>query len=206
MLFRRLANILLLSNLGVDKIWNTVTKIKLATSLEDSGSCGNDCLFSDTVKLTQVKAVEKELKIKPSEVTFKNMTRDDLKTAAEMFVYLNSCPGSGALKLWFKSWDSFYNDLFKYQSPDRIILTLNRIIKTKSNNEQIKNFKGKAQKLFKKISRHLLLEYEKIQNLIPAVESNSSSVDNVDIQLKKEGNNLIVYYINSLIIQCLMYF
>ena len=136
-------------------------------------------------------------------LTFENMTRDDLKTAAEMFVYLNSCPGSGALKLWFKSWASFYNDLFKYQTPDRIILTLNRIIKTKSNNEQIKNFKGKAQKLFKKTSRHLLLGYEKIQNLIPAVESNSSSVD---FNLKREGDNLIMYYINSLIIQCLMYF
>ena len=191
--FVRLVNILLTTNLDTDTIWNAVKKVKQEISTADAESCETNCLYSDSVQVALVKAVENQLGVEFSEQRFKNTTVRHLEKAAEMFIYLNSCPGSGSLKLWFKSWSSFYDDLFRTKPPDEIILTLNRMMKNKS-------LEGEGPKLFRKTAALLSLKYEKIQNMFPKVQQNSfSKTDNYSIgninNFVKEGNksNVNVY-------------
>ena len=80
-------------------------------------------MLSNDVILSQVKAVEQILQIEPSLRINETLTNEELKTAAKMFLYLNICP------VPIKPWIVFYKDLFITQSPDQIILTLNRIMK-----------------------------------------------------------------------------
>ena len=126
------------------EVWNVVRKIKRETSLDMTCKThNNDALY--LYKLPQVKVVEEKLGIKPSDQRFINSTptADQLKTGAEMFIYLNICPGkldadsTIDLEHWFKSWFLFYTDLFMNQSPDNIILTLNRLMK--SNTQRYKS-------------------------------------------------------------------
>ena len=50
-----------------------------------------------------VDEIEKRMEIKSSEVIFKNISENDLKTAIEMFLYLNICP-SGKSRKFFKKY------------------------------------------------------------------------------------------------------
>ena len=97
------------------------------------------------------------------------MTREELQSSAEMFIYLIMCPE--ALVPWF----TYYKDLFLTKSVDQIILSLNRIMKTKST----QNMDAKvAENLLKRISNLMLLQFERIQNLLPGKNlRNGSSID-----------------------------
>ena len=79
---------------------------------------------------SQVAAVEHQLEFQSSEVRYDNITTDDLEVAAKIFIYLKNCPGDDDSRKWFQSWSNFYKDLFKTQTADQIILTLNRMMKT----------------------------------------------------------------------------
>ena len=117
------------------EIRTAVKLIKLKNSFDKD--CAFGFYYNENDKLSQVMAVEQQLNIDSSELRFKNITTKDLRNAAEMFIYLNTCPyaagpyirnyGNAALENWFKSWSLFYNDLFKTQTVDQILLTLNRI-------------------------------------------------------------------------------
>ena len=90
------------------------------------------------------------------------MTKENLITAAEMFIYLNTCPFDGDLQRWFLSWYNFYIDLFKYRPKDEIILTLSRLMNNRhsiSSNVQIWN-----EKLFQKSAIILSLKYDALNN------------------------------------------
>ena len=102
----------------MDTFWKAVKKVKFNATLNKA--CGKDGLYSD--KLILVKRVEKELQMNSSEVSFENMTAKNLKTAAEFFIYLNTCPHTSTLKSLFILWADFYADLFGKQSRDQIIL------------------------------------------------------------------------------------
>ena len=168
----RFANIFKLNNLSVDNIMNVVKTIKYESSLELN--C-YQTMLSDDVLLSQVKAVEQKLQIvMTSDQIMDAVQNDKLQKAAELFIYLNTCPDS-----WFKSWSSFYKDLFLTQSADKIILTLNRIMKTKtSQHEKDGKF---AEKLFKRTSKLLFLNFEKIQNLPPEKYFKNGSLENIKI-------------------------
>ena len=86
----RFANIFKLSNISVDKILSVVKAVKSETYIDLS--CYTN-LLSEESKLLQVKKVEEKLQQESSDQIIKNMTSEDLKTAAEMFIYLNMCPG-----------------------------------------------------------------------------------------------------------------
>ena len=120
-------------------------------------SCGHTILFEDSM-LTQVKAVEQILNIESTEQINDNLTHEELKTAAEMFLYLNTCPSL------FKSWILFYEDLFLTQSANKIILTLNRMMKTETSHD--KDGKLRAKKLLQRAAQLLSLQYEDIGNFI----------------------------------------
>ena len=113
---------------------NYTRKIKLETSLDD------DCYNFEP----QVLKIGQHLKINASDLRFENMTREDLKTAGEMFLFMKVCPSKT-----LKPWMVFYKDLFETQPLDQILLTLNRMTKgvKTSQNEY---FLILAQKLLRK--------------------------------------------------------
>ena len=83
-----------------------------------------------------VKNIEKALQIKTSESRIEDVAAQDLENAAQIVLYFSSCPKKSLLL--------FYMDLFQYQPPSQIVLTLNRIINGRSENE----LKTTAKKLF----------------------------------------------------------
>ena len=151
-------------------------KIKLGISLDTP--CGNGphvfkgyhgLYLEESDRIAPIASVEQKLGIQSSEERFQNVTREDLDTAANVFVYLIMCPE--AIVPWF----TYYNDLFLTKSVDQIILSLNRIMKTKST--QNMDAKG-AENLLKRISNSMLLQFERIQNLLPGKNlRNGSSID-----------------------------
>ena len=86
----------------------------------------------------------------------------------------------------------FYKNLFESQSPSKIILTLNRMMKS---NKKKGLLIGKSidEKLFKKLSTLLSLKYEEIQGILPIprrelnVSLSSSSGDQENLTLNAEG-------------------
>ena len=162
----RFANILNLNSVSVDNIQSVVKTVKaIRTSLEQS--CHNS--ISWTSMLSQVKAMEQMLHVESSEYINETLTNVDLKTAAEMFLYLNSCPSS-----WFKYWLPFYADLFQTQSAANIVLTINRILKKNIIGDDM--IYNNNKNIFTKITNLLELKYEEIQRLL------------LPDQVKKRGN------------------
>ena len=145
-----------------------VKTVRSETSLDLRCVKDNTMLHYDEA-LPQVKAVEQKLKIESSELINETWTNanEKLQTAGEMFLLLNSCPD-----FRFKSWSSFYNDLFLTQSADQIILTLNRMMKTDTSHAHDKDGKLRAEKLMKRASRVMSLHYEQIQGLRPVNSRN----------------------------------
>ena len=136
----RFANTFQLNSISVDNIQNVVKTVKSGTSLDLS--CIGDTILAQP--LYQVKAVEQMLQIESSEQINDTLTREELRTAGEMFLYLVSCPDKT------KPWIVFYKDLFQTQSPDQIILTLNRLMKG-SRTQTNEHFKELAEMLLKRI-------------------------------------------------------
>ena len=131
-------------------------KVKLETSLDTT--CDRTGWYYD--KLFQVAAVEEQLQIQSSENRFAKISLEDMNAAAEMFIYLNTCPRS------FKPWIEFYKYLFQTQSPNKIILSLNRIMKEALNQKDV-FLKKLAHNLFKRMTPLLSLKYEEIQSILP---------------------------------------
>ena len=117
-------------------------------------------MLDDDVMMSQVKAVEEMMQIESSEIIDESLTNEQLKTAAQMFLFLNTCPNTR----WFKSWFSFYKDLFLTKSADQIILTLNRMIKTETSHD--KAGKLRAKKLLQRNKSLLSLQFEEIGRLL----------------------------------------
>ena len=169
----RFANLIKLYNGSIDNILGVVTKIKYETPLDMS--CDNNNILSSDVRLSLVSAMEQILQIDPLN-QIEALTNEELQTAAEMFIYLNSCPTK-----WSKSWSSFYKDLFLTQPTNQIILTLNRMMKTEAS--QDKDGKILAEKLLRKSAKLLSLKYEMIQAYLPGQVSRNESVKNFTISI-----------------------
>ena len=121
----RFANILQLRNSAMDdkKIWGVLKKIKSDLKFEKcpTGAPADEFdelqnprgLFKMGDMLGQMVKVESDLHITSNEQIMENMTAENLKKAAEMFLYVNSCPDP------LKSWFLFYINLFERKSPDQ---------------------------------------------------------------------------------------
>ena len=112
--------------------------------------------------MSKVPEIERQLKMKSSDIIYKNISTENLKTAAEMYIYLITCPGNDELQDWFKLWSTFYIDLFQNKSANQIILTLNRVMK--QNTEE--NKKSSVGKIFKKLGK-LLKEINNLRDPDP---------------------------------------
>ena len=168
----RFANIFLQTNFTVIQMWEHVTKIKSNISLDLA--CRQDGLYSDggephqDISDVAVKKLQEKLNINSSEVRFQNMTLGEIKSVAEMFLYLNLCPGP--LQAEFK----FIDDLFKKKTPYTIILTLNRLNKG-INNQQTVFFKIIAEKIMNRILQMLSPKYKDIISMLPGLLNDVSS-------------------------------
>ena len=143
--------------MSVESIFLAVHTIKIDASLELH--CDKSLLDYENTML-QVMKVEQKLQIESTNQIIESMTKVELNSAAKMFIFLNMCPNS-----WFKSWSTFYKDLFLTQPADQIILTLNRMMKIETSED--KDGKLRAEKLIKRTSKLLSLKFEKIQTYLP---------------------------------------
>ena len=140
--------------------------------------------------------IEEKFAFESSDVRFENITRSDLKIAAEIFVYLKACPEPGNLKTddsmqtWYTSWSSFFEDLFNTHSIGKIILTLNRIMKTDGSEDG----KVRCQKLLKRVANYSSLKYEEIQSILAGHTSDNLVSGKENLQ---EINNLegVYFYV-----------
>ena len=155
---------------------SVVKEVKSETSLEELCNSYKTIL---TDKLSQVQAVEEKLKIESTEKINETLTNEELKTAGEMFLYLNTCPKHDME--WFESWSTFYTYLFLTQSADQIILTLNRIMQTQTSHDM--GARVRAEKLLRSASSLMSLNYEQIQSLQPKHYSrNETAIKNFMLQ------------------------
>ena len=134
-----------MTNSSQETLWNLIKRIKAQYIDEKCPTASSSALFESSVIESQVKSVGKELGINPNTPAKKNLTKIQLKLAAEMFLYLISCPNP------IKPWLLFYSDLFEKQSPDEIILKLNRALKVKENIQQNDGIRKVTKKVLKKL-------------------------------------------------------
>ena len=182
-IFFRFSNIFKLHNFDFDTILRVVHTLKSESTLELSCDTRMPILTTDGIS-SQVKAVEQMLKIESSDKIINSFTNEGLKTAAEVFLYLISCPDE-----LFKSLSLFYKDLFLTQPADQIILTLNRMTKSKTSQDQ--GGKLRAEKLLQRLTKIFPLKHEEIERLLPVFRnesindfkihnnSNSNGIDNI---------------------------
>lgn len=165
-------------------------KIKLKIPF-DKDCTGDTGFYIDT--RSQVFALEQHLGVRSTEIRYENITNDLLENSASIFIYLNACPVMDTVYLkWFQTWITFYTDLFKTHSPDQIVLTLNRMMKSDS---PLKDGILRAEKLFQRTASVMSLKYEEIQSILPRdgrdgtneIEKNSNANDGNDTL--KSGDN-----------------
>ena len=137
--FRKLTNILVLTNTSIEAMWSAVHRIRFNMAFDKTCT---ESLYNDAD--ASVAKLEQELNITSSDEVLENVTIENLKIAGEMFIYQNFCVISSL------HWLIFYKDLVLNQTPDTIILTLNRVLKAvKSKSDYI-------------IARNLLTKIETI--------------------------------------------
>ena len=161
--------------------------------------CETPGMLSAESKLSQVKVVEQMLQIDSSEHINDTLTNEELKTASKMFLYLNTCPNNP----WFKSWSSFYKDLFLTQPADKIILTLNRMMKTAETSQDMDG-KLRTEKLLKRTLSLMSLSLEIIQSMLSEKLSRNGSV-NKDFIFKNGKRSFLLFCNLKICFQHLIY-
>ena len=113
----------------------------------------------DTNQEQVIKLFQDALKIKNVQnFNLQNMTNNELKVPAALFLKLIICPQH------FKPWFSFFSDLFQKESADHIVLSLNRILKN-TNSMQTNDLKAIANKLLERLTTLYSLKYLKLLNM-----------------------------------------
>ena len=98
------------------------------------------------------------MKVESFSVRLDNITAGDLKLAAEILIHFYTCPES------LKGWFNFYTNLFQTQSPNKIVLTLNRLLKGDN-----KDFESTITKILQKVNDMLEFKF-KNENKISIAE------------------------------------
>ena len=139
-----------------------VKTVKSETSLdlncEYYGNMNSRAMLSGDSMLSQVKAVEQMLLMESSEHINDSLTNEDLKTAAEMFLYVNSCT------YLLTPWLSFCKNLFENESPSTILLSLNRMLKVGDTREN-RDLKTIVKKLFQKSNSLFSPKYGEVKGM-----------------------------------------
>ena len=106
---------------------------KLQTSLDINCDKHGGSFYDKEYMMSQVARVEERLEIESTEQPIKSLKAEHLKTTAEMFIYLTTCPAT------MKPWFVFFRQLFQTQSPTQIVLALNREMSITTKNDFFKN-------------------------------------------------------------------
>ena len=139
-------------------MWEIVKNLKVRFPLNKYCPGPVVGFYGDIEVQENIEILEKELQIESSELVFENITDANLKAAAEMFLYLNSC--SDIIIKWLL----LYKDLYQDKSPDQIVLTLNRILKG-ANTHQNEEFKKIAYRLLKNTAAVFPFNYQQIDSM-----------------------------------------
>ena len=183
----RLANIHHLTNFSEDNIMYAARKFgPFIDGLHNKGgfSCSVDVV-------NQVTGVEKKLRFEATNKIIANISKASLKAAENTFIFINpntypyNCPFLDFNK-WYGLWSPFYDHLLKTQSADKIILTLNRIIKTTSDQLSINAAKG----ILTRAASFFSLNYEDIQSRLSKKSLNLTINGDSRILEKVEGTLL----------------
>ena len=177
-----------MSKFSDEDVWKILKKIKHNISFEKTCSGGLISALSDHKPIIQMMETELEIiypnliyfgdvNIQSTPMIFTNMTEAKLKTAAEMYFYIFSCPGDSLT--WFK----FYTDLIQNKPPDQIVLTLNRILKAE-NTAQNRGLKKIAQTLFNVIATNSSFKYQEIKEMTQGSENSSFTTVASSMNLK----------------------
>ena len=145
-------------------LWTELKKVKLVrkNSLFEYFCPASKGYYDDQTILELVAEFEKQLNVTSTDLSFTNITSEDLLMAAEMFIYLIICPRLETdTENWYGSWFKFNKDLLETESLGTIILTLNRLMKTTSNPQR-----EIGQKLFDKITTLLSLNYKQMKSML----------------------------------------
>ena len=133
-------------------MWKIVIT-KLQTSLDINCDRDGGSFFDQDYMLSQVTKVEEKLEIESTEYPIKSLSAEHLKSAAEMFIYLTTCPAT--LKPWFV----FFRELIQTKSPTQIILALNRVISV-STIPKNDFFKNVSKIIFNQMKHKVDLKYD----------------------------------------------
>ena len=153
--------------------WTKLKKVKLEKTKISSSQCRTGFgYFYDQTILDLVTAFETQLNVTSTELRFTNISSEYLETAAEMFIYLIICPRG--TENWYDGWFEFNRDLLETESLGTIILTLNRILKTRSNTED-REIVQKLLTTFTSLTNFTSLNYKEIQRMLLENTGNTSS-------------------------------
>ena len=110
----RFVNILHLFKTNPLTFWKIIREVRLSNQFQYENVCARNILETKQVKMN-VDLLEKRCGILGESVPMKNVPNETLKTAAEMFTYMNLCSGGVG---------DLYKDIFKNSLPKQIILAL----------------------------------------------------------------------------------
>ena len=104
---------------------------------------------------SRVAAVEEKLGVVSSDEVFSNIIKENLEIAGHNFITFNS-PDYHMKKV-----STFYQDLFKNDSPDQLILALNKLMKVNGKYNIV------VQNVFKRLSSLLSLKHQELRRILP---------------------------------------
>ena len=125
--------------------------------------------------LSHFETLSKMSKIKNYESPNKTLSESEITTAGEMFIYLNACPSSFYVKLYWKA---------IYGPKSRLAMLASNIIK-KSNDD----FKNKAIKVFAKIAQ--VIGFQNVKHPKTGNGSIESFRKNFELDLNVTNRNLL---------------
>lgn len=173
-----------MTNLDQKNVWKIVEKIRISLLSEHSDlDCNSDSdkalLLSDKNILNNINSLAAELKLNMTSIPNRNVSKETLQIAVEMFTYLNICP-TKLLK--------FTSHLFKTGTTREMILALTSIIKTIKNDKEkeltIKN-------LNMLLNSFSLGEYEKIQILTKGKCYTNATFGNCLTKVKVKNSEIL---------------
>ena len=145
-----------MSNISEKIFWDSLKKVRDISY--ERCEVYESVLYEKDMMKSQIEDLSKVLNLNSSGDVDTDVTDSTLKTAAEMFLYLNSCPDD------LRSWFLFYEDLLSKKSLEVILLQLNRILKGgySQNNKKLKTI---AKKVFERVTTLFSSKYKEIQNI-----------------------------------------
>ena len=145
-----------MSNVSEKIFWDSLKKVRDISY--ERCEVYESVLYEKDMMKSQIEDLSKVLNLNSSGDVDTDVTDSTLKTAAEMFLYLNSCPDD------LRSWFLFYEDLLSKKSLEVILLQLNRILKGgySQNNKKLKTI---AKKVFERVTTLFSSKYKEIQNI-----------------------------------------